>query len=96
MARDYDAEILAAEEKLERIKKAKEASEQRKYMPIGKIAVEILGSKLVNMQKKELKAYFESLSEQVDTSVASEIRNEGSEGNAPSGYAAANTFDSVD
>lgn len=61
MARDYEAELTAAQEKVERIRKAKEAHEQRRFLPIGKVAVEVFGSEIADMKVKELKEYFRSL-----------------------------------
>lgn len=41
MARDFDKEIAAAQEKLKRIRKDKEAHEAQKYVPIGKAFAEV-------------------------------------------------------
>lgn len=60
MARDYDAELARAMEKVERIKKAKNDALRRKREPIGKVMLEFFPDLEACRTEKEIKAFIEA------------------------------------
>lgn len=60
MARDYDAELARAMEKVARIKKAKQDALRRKREPIGKVMLELYPDMEECNTEKEIKEYINS------------------------------------
>lgn len=60
MARDFDAELARAMEKVERIKKAKEDALRRKREPIGKVMLEFFPDLEACGTEKEIKAFLDA------------------------------------
>lgn len=60
MARDFDAELARAMEKVERIKKAKDAVFQRRRESIGKVMMEVFPDLEEFATQKEIKAFIEA------------------------------------
>jgi hypothetical protein len=60
MARDYDAELARAMEKVERIKKAKNEALRRKREPIGKVMLELFPDLEKCSTEKEIRAFIKA------------------------------------
>lgn len=60
MARDYDAELARAMEKVERIKKAKSDALRRKREPIGKVMLELFSELERCDTEKEIKGFIKA------------------------------------
>lgn len=60
MARDYDAELARAMEKVERIKKAKSDALRRKREPIGKVMLELFSELERYDTEKEIKGFIKA------------------------------------
>jgi len=60
MARDYDAELARAMEKVERIKKAKAEALRRKREPIGKVMLELFPDLEKCSTEKEIRAFIKA------------------------------------
>lgn len=60
MARDYDAELARAMEKVERIKKAKSDALRRKREPIGKVMLELFPELERCDTEKEIKVFIKA------------------------------------
>ena len=63
MARDYDAELARAMEKVERIKKAKAEALRRKREPIGKVMLELFPDLEKCSTEKEIRAFITHVGE---------------------------------
>lgn len=60
MARDYDAELARAMEKVERIKKARDEALRRKREPIGKVMLELFPDLAEYSTEQEIKTFVQT------------------------------------
>lgn len=60
MARDYDAELARAMEKVERIKKARGEALRRKREPIGKVMLELFPDLAECSTEQEIKTFVQA------------------------------------
>lgn len=67
MARDFAAEIARAEEKIERIKKARDEALRRKREPIGKVMLELFPDLEKLDKQRDIKAFIEAHLQTIDS-----------------------------
>lgn len=63
MARDFEKELKALEDKKRKIKEDQLKYEVRCLKPIADSAIDVFGESLKNMKKEDLKVFFERLKE---------------------------------
>lgn len=61
--RDYDAEIKAKYDAIDKLKKKKHDAEVRMYVGVGKIAVSVFGNDLLSMTNADLTKFFSDIAE---------------------------------
>lgn len=67
MARDFDAELARAKEKIERIKKARDEALRRKREPIGKVMLELFPDLEKLDKQRDIKAFIEAHLQTIDS-----------------------------